>query len=175
MSDIWDNLLDELSAQLAWRISAERNNGHYAACQSPIEEAFLAAFKFHGVVNSYTPIVGLPTSEQVAEATKTGSLHMFIVPQWPVENYRADFLVGFACDGSHRQTSIIVELDGHQWHEKTKDQARRDKERDRILNNHVAKVIHFTGSEVFRSPLKCVETAQRMVDQCYFAFKGIGQ
>lgn len=46
--------------------------------------------------------------------------------------------------------ALAVECDGHDFHEKTKEQARRDKSRDRILISHGIHTIRFTGSEIFR-------------------------
>lgn len=53
---------------------------------------------------------------------------------------------------------IIVELDGHDFHEKTKEQAKKDKERDRNLMKVGNLVIHFTGSEVYNDPVKTVHS-----------------
>lgn len=48
--------------------------------------------------------------------------------------------------------AVAVELDGHEFHERTKDQAGRDKRRDRALVSKGWTVIRFTGAEVVRSP-----------------------
>ena len=44
--------------------------------------------------------------------------------------------------------SIVVELDGHDFHEKTKEQAQKDKDRDRSLTRAGYKIMRFTGSEI---------------------------
>jgi hypothetical protein len=49
-----------------------------------------------------------------------------------------------------------IEIDGHEWHERTKEQARRDKERERFLVAKGWKILRFTGSEVFKKPGECV-------------------
>ena len=64
-------------------------------------------------------------------------------PQHKLNNYYVDF---FFFNGSE---GIIIELDGHEFHEKTKDQAARDKKRDRVLQRSGYKVYHFTGSEIW--------------------------
>lgn len=48
--------------------------------------------------------------------------------------------------------AIAVELDGHDFHERTKQQASRDKKRDRSLLSKGWSVIRFTGSDVIKSP-----------------------
>lgn len=68
--------------------------------------------------------------------------------------YRADFEL--VCRRSQtEQFSIIIECDGHEFHEKTKQQAARDKKRDRFFAAAGYTVLRFTGSEIWRDPLGC--------------------
>lgn len=55
------------------------------------------------------------------------------------------------------QPRLGIEVDGHIWHEKTKEQVQNDKERERFLISNEWKLLRFTGSEVFRDPTKCLE------------------
>lgn len=50
---------------------------------------------------------------------------------------------------------IAVEIDGHEFHERTKEQAARDKFRDRKLVRDGFRVVRFTGSEVFANVGSC--------------------
>jgi very-short-patch-repair endonuclease len=50
-----------------------------------------------------------------------------------------------------------VECDGHDFHERTKEQAQRDKSRDRYLQANGWRVLRFTGSEIHRTPEKCAD------------------
>lgn len=52
---------------------------------------------------------------------------------------------------------LYVELDGHDFHERTKAQARRDKSRDRAMAADGVTVLRFTGSEVWRDPDACAK------------------
>jgi len=54
------------------------------------------------------------------------------------------------------EPKLGVELDSHQWHEKTKEQAQRDKERERFLIKNGWKLLRFTGREVYKNPEKCL-------------------
>ena len=47
---------------------------------------------------------------------------------------------------------IILEVDGHEFHEKTKEQAIRDKSRDRFITRKGFPIFRFTGSEIFNQP-----------------------
>lgn len=49
-----------------------------------------------------------------------------------------------------------VEVDGHDYHERTKEQASSDRERDRTLQRNGYAVIRFTGGDVFRDASRCV-------------------
>jgi very-short-patch-repair endonuclease len=50
-----------------------------------------------------------------------------IVPQQPIGFYRVDFAI------PAKEMRLVVEVDGHGFHEKTKEQAAKDKRRDRDL------------------------------------------
>lgn len=69
------------------------------------------------------------------------------------KEYRADLFISEATGNG--DINLIIECDGHDFHEKTKQQAQRDKERDRNLQLAGYRVIHFTGSEIFKDPRKC--------------------
>jgi very-short-patch-repair endonuclease len=54
-------------------------------------------------------------------------------------------------------------LDGHDFHERTKEQAARDRQRERSITKRGYTIIRFTGSEVFYNPRKCVEEVIEIV------------
>lgn len=72
--------------------------------------------------------------------------------------YRVDFLIqeiGLTPLSHTYDIKIVVECDGHDFHEKTKDQAQRDKERDRVLQSLGYHVMRFTGSEIYKDAFSC--------------------
>ena len=69
--------------------------------------------------------------------------------------FRVDFCVALKTKGQY--ISLVVECDGHDYHEKTKAQAQKDKSRDRLLKQAGYDVIHFTGSEIWMDPEKCAK------------------
>lgn len=71
------------------------------------------------------------------------------------EQYRLDFVFKVCFRGRWR--FLNVECDGHPFHEKTKEQAERDRARDRFLMQQRFKVVRFTGSEIYRKPEECAE------------------
>ncbi len=69
---------------------------------------------------------------------------------------RPDFtlVTGSAFDGGCK---VSIELDGHEFHERTPEQAERDKSKDRLLQRHGWIALRFTGREVLRNPSKCMQ------------------
>lgn len=58
--------------------------------------------------------------------------------------------------------ALAIECDGHEFHDRTKQQAAYDRARDReLLHNHIT-TIRFTGSEIFHSPERCAAEALRI-------------
>lgn len=53
----------------------------------------------------------------------------------------------------------------HEFHEKTREQARRDRARERALQATGIVVIRFTGSEIWRNPSKCAEEVIRIISK----------
>lgn len=83
-----------------------------------------------------------------------------ITPQKQIGKYRVDFLVeGYYFEKPSRLTQIVIECDGHDFHERTKEQAGRDKKRDRELQALGFRVYRFSGSEIWKSGGMCVMEA----------------
>lgn len=165
-----------------WEMSAEKklktlrkayveNAGHTFDCmiqnwtESPIEELLLAQMMVSGWGSSQHPQRSwCDTFEELREHVGPGRTHQFLVGegcgciavwQCPItcgsKKYRIDLaMVGYGAGGV--RVKIAVELDGHDFHEKTKEQARKDKSRDRALVAAGWTVLRFTGSEVYAGP-----------------------
>ncbi len=93
--------------------------------------------------------------------TLDGKPTLFIEPQAIVGDYRVDFLLTPTASGLTGR-KIVVECDGHDFHERTKEQAERDRSRDRGLTaGHT--VLRFTGSEIYRNPRACAAQIETFV------------
>lgn len=125
----------------------------FAVCESPIEEIFLAAFSDPEFAFSWESsfIYNHPDSDGCLPnrigTTEYGPLAI----QHKIGKYRVDFAMTPA-----PSKWLAIELDGHDFHERTKEQAQRDKSRDREIQAAGWHVVRFTGSEVWKSPTKCV-------------------
>lgn len=81
------------------------------------------------------------------------------VPQKKILNYRVDFLVETRCG-----KKFVVECDGHEFHERTKLQAARDRKRDRAFAAAGIPVLRFTGSEIWADAIGCAEVIGRFAE-----------
>lgn len=89
---------------------------------------------------------------------------IFIYPQKNIGKYRVDFLIQQHGIGPDKiLTPVIVELDGHDFHDKDKRQRAYEKSRDRFLVKSGYRVLHFTGSEVVADPYKVAFEALHLV------------
>jgi very-short-patch-repair endonuclease len=59
--------------------------------------------------------------------------------------------------------SLVIECDGHEFHERTKDQAKKDRSRDRLFQSLGHTVYRFTGSEIFNDPCNCANQVIRWI------------
>ena len=111
-----------------------------------------------------------------------GVIRLKIYPQKNIGKYRVDFFIeADMChftdvtlpNGTKEQKEVnnrltmVVECDGHDFHERTKEQAARDKKRDRILQSLGYKVFHFTGSEIFNGSIQCAEEILKVIEDRY--------
>jgi Protein of unknown function (DUF559) len=89
-----------------------------------------------------------------------------IEPQAELGDHHVDFCL--TLDGSFRPADgrlrsgskrMVVECDGHDFHERTQDQARRDRERDRRLQSFGFLVYRFTGREIWEDVFACATQA----------------
>jgi very-short-patch-repair endonuclease len=129
---IFDDMLDEYARKMVASINF---------CESPIEQLMMLAFRSQkGNYLALTDDGEIKILQQ--EEIKIGK-----------EKFRVDFLV-LARVGKKRH-KIIVECDGHIFHEKTKEQAVKDKRRSRLLALEGYVVLHYTGSEIWNNPFGC--------------------
>lgn len=123
-------------------------------CESPIEEMLLAAlFADHRVDETSIIFMGDSSPDRKFIQGETA----YIYQQAKIGDYRADFLIldaSMPLDLADPRW-MVVECDGHDFHERTKEQARRDKRRDRYFQSIGYKVLRFTGSEIWADPEAC--------------------
>jgi very-short-patch-repair endonuclease len=79
-----------------------------------------------------------------------GYSHMKIQKQVEIGTYRVDFLITVVSPISSYK--IVIECDGHDFHEKTKQQVSKDKKRDRYFQQNGYIVFRYSGSDIVNDP-----------------------
>lgn len=96
---------------------------------------------------------------------------LIIEPQKPVGPYTADFMI-YSESWSREDhcwyeppitPTVVVECDGYEFHEKTKEQASHDKRRDREMQRRGYVVFRFSGSDIFNGSDSC---ATEVLEMC---------
>lgn len=87
-------------------------------------------------------------------------------------NYRADFIV-WPTDltDAHKFNAIVIEFDGHDYHERTKEQVIARNQRDRDFQERGYRVLHFSGSEIFKDGERVLTDVVVAASQEYVAFQ----
>lgn len=96
------------------------------------------------------------TFPTLPDEIKSSGIIISLSSQVDVGSYSIDFeLTAEGFTGTI--VKLAIEIDGHDFHEKTKEQAGYDKRRDREIAIHDYYVLRFTGSEIYTNSIKCVQ------------------
>lgn len=143
-------------------------------CQSPIEKLMLLALWSRGVWTESMKFAQAPVLKMMIEdANHPDNLSSILAPQVQVGPYRVDFLIAMRRRLHHKDVILFaVECDGHDFHERTKAQAAKDKARDRYLAAEGITVLRYTGSEIWRDAGACADDvlgilATKTIDDSY--------
>jgi len=117
-------------------------------CESPIEQIFSMAFNIINFLY-YNDILRLDEQAEINTGKKT---------------YRVDFLFDsqgefsdfYTCQNNFK---LVIECDGHEFHHATKEQVKRDNERQMNLKKAGYDIIRFSGTQLYEDPWKCAEDA----------------
>ncbi len=120
-------------------------------CQSPLEHRLAKAFA------SVSRFDWRRTDDHRWEVGRWPGWFLVLLAQPEYDRYRADFGISTWVHPENGAPPfiVIVEVDGHDFHERTKEQARHDKSRDRFMTATEARVFRFTGSEVYHDAEAC--------------------
>lgn len=146
MEDARNRLFTEAGDVLRYVVSVKMDK-HEHKVGSPIERLFLESLlAFFAAHLRPQPSI---------DDEPPGKFHVSM--QVEILEYRVDFLIHVK--RAHGEVKCVVECDGHEFHERTKEQAARDRKRDRDLQGAGYMVLRFTGSQIYREPFNCVGEA----------------
>ena len=135
----------------------------YRITESPIEKYMLFAITIIACRNA-TKVTFVVNGREDGYDCNYHDTQISIEPQAKIGDYRVDFLVRveeafFTPNEGTRTTNLVIECDGHEYHEMTKEQAARDKKRDRELQKKGYSIFRFSGSEIWKDAIECAENS----------------
>lgn len=131
-------------------------------CESPIEIEML-----HLLIDIYYEII----NADVNCIFKIKEFSNQKIIKTENSTYRADFYFEFSFIYKEEEIDdlkLIIECDGHEFHEKTKEQVIKNNQRDRDLQNKGYEILHFSGSEIYKDILQCREDIMKFIIGKYY-------
>lgn len=163
-----EQVIDRVSPKIAGYGNWLANSDHCG--DTPIERLFLASLQLaitYCEQEYFTTlrVVPIEAFNSWKDREDVDQQTIFVCTQLDVAGWRADFVIHVFADWSREDkpggamgwNRLIVECDGHDFHERTKEQAARDRDRDRQAQLAGIEIFRFTGSELWRDPLGCAD------------------
>ena len=121
-------------------------------CESPIEQLLAIELKKINLemivkYNPFIDVMGIGKNEYVECGSK---------------KYRVDFLIPVIYK-NQEELCYVIECDGHEFHQKTKEQVEYDNERQRNLQKYGYEVIRFSGTEIWHKPYQCACSIKNII------------
>jgi very-short-patch-repair endonuclease len=138
-------------------------------CESPIEQLLLLTFIEQYCIdgNGYIGPKSISWTDrwQAGRLGTDGSvLFCELHPQYVIHDrnisYRLDFAMFYDRVGGPGQIKVAIECDGHNFHERTAEQAQRDRAKDRYLQQTGWIIARYTGSEIARNAPSILDESQ---------------
>jgi very-short-patch-repair endonuclease len=129
-------------------------------CESPIEVSLAATIIMMDRLDPYMRgnRIILSGPNEVGDYRED---RWMIVPQYNWNGYRIDLALRVP---DYRFKWLFIECDGHNFHERTKEQAARDRQKDRDIQAAGVPILRFTGSEIHRNLEACAAQVFQFLD-----------
>lgn len=160
---IEDLLVDKVKSTLDCKVNSYRDRLLYTLynCESPIEQLMaleLDDVEYYFIASDTIEIIGNSCQVDIKCDDK---------------KYRVDFLmeIVFKYNGKYKNIlKLIIECDGHDFHEKTKEQVIKDNKRDRDLKNEGYEILHFSGSEIYNNTFNISKDIKKFIIKKYLSY-----
>lgn len=159
-TEIREYLVDEVSMHLT-ALSSDAEmilEESLIDCESPIEQLLSLALEELNIKNIYkfNPFIDVVEIEKQKEI------------QCENKKYRVDFLIPVIYKNQENKC-FVIECDGHEFHQKTKEQVEIDNTRMRNLQKAGYEVVRFSGTEIWHRPYKCAnEVLNIILSKCKY-------
>lgn len=156
--DIQDKVTESLSRKVSNLVSSAFSITEDTA-ESPIEQAMAAAIAVVWMMENVrfglpSDLLVRPSYVDLPPILPPADGFAWLVPQYEANGYRYD--LALFCPG---YKVLFIECDGHDFHERTKEQALRDRRRDRRSQQDGNRVVRFTGAEIWADAASCASEA----------------
>lgn len=165
---LWPTIADRVLKEYATRLFIDIDMA------SPIEQKLYLALHAHLI----DQLVNYPTTTCLQVSQKVSAVSAFLRAKGQASvfergdvDFEIDVFLYLDCyliDVGGRNVRcpffMGIECDGHDYHERTKEQAAKDRSKDRILKVRGLEIIRFTGSEINRDPARCVAEIDQLIE-----------
>lgn len=126
-------------------------------CESPIEKDYLINLLYIGELSNLD--LNIRGQYKIITDKNRYKVDFYVtgLQEYTLEKDEGTFI-------QTRGVNLCIECDGHDFHEKTKEQVKRDKQRERNLVKKGYKIIRFTGSEIYQDAKKCALETLRILN-----------
>ena len=118
--------------------------------RTPIEKIFITAFEMYTNFENKKQIYLFPQEEVQIDNKKYYADFMF-----KADDYLTKLILGKEIRNYNYK--LIIECDGYEFHQKTKQQVQKDNEREYDLKMAGYEILRFSGSQIYNEPLKCAK------------------
>lgn len=116
-----------------------------------------------GYINLFLPRGTLGSMEDMPPISLIGPGVINVAPGCWVDEYQSDFLIDAKAPGSKIIARGTLECDGHDYHDRTPEQASKDRKRDRHFQDQGIWVLRFTATQIVCDPKACAREAIRVL------------
>lgn len=134
-----------------------RDDNECIAGDTPIERALFVALALEIEIGSHEIESWKLVADEPFDKRHRFDRHAACLKIWAqadINGWAVDFVAGIQ-GHKEKPSYLVIECDGHDFHERTKEQAKRDRSRDRDVQAAGFKIFRFTGSEIWKDPCKC--------------------
>lgn len=159
MADKVKELLEEYKSDLEYELEIDE------VITSPIEKMLYIAIKRA----QYLSLIGDPLMNYQLDINPQPEIKI------DKKSYRPDFLLTMSQAVKIENIQYVrsyecyIECDGHNYHERTKAQAKNDRTKDRDFMKEGLQLIRYTGSEIYNDAFSCAMEIEN------FMFKNLEQ
>lgn len=160
-NETWDNnVCVNVRHHILSNIETYKDELEYSLidCESPIEQ-ILAIYMERvnllgiGLYNPFIDVIAIQKQQNIKCGKNT---------------YRVDFLITVEYKNQGIK-GFVIECDGHEFHQKTKEQVEKDNKRTRDLQLKGLEVLRFSGTEIYNRPYKCArEIVNIILSKCEY-------